>query len=125
MPRSLTPWQGDRSDYASHSDADLAFFGILEFISQDPVQLDRLFRQSGLMREKWDERRGAQTYGERTLDEALRHVTETYSRGPRADLGAEASAATQGVEDAGTDRASRDDAPFSVWTVRRTPSRPY
>ncbi|MBK8753790.1 MAG: hypothetical protein IPL99_20025 [Candidatus Competibacteraceae bacterium] len=33
--------------------------------------MDRLFRQSDLMRPKWDERRGEQTYGERTLAAAI------------------------------------------------------
>jgi primase-polymerase (primpol)-like protein len=38
---------GDISDYA-HDDsrADLALLGMLAFYSQDPEQLDRLFRQS-------------------------------------------------------------------------------
>lgn len=73
-----TLWHGDWSGYPSQSDADLALLGQLKFWTQDAGQLDRLFRQSGLMRPKWDERRGEQTYGERTMSEALKHVTETY-----------------------------------------------
>jgi len=72
-------WRGEWSGYPSQSDADLALVGILKFYTQDAGQLDRLFRQSGLMRKKWDERRGEQTYGERTIAEALAYVTETYT----------------------------------------------
>ena len=35
------------------------------------MQMDSLFRQSALMRPKWDEKRGSQTYGEITLRKAL------------------------------------------------------
>jgi hypothetical protein len=76
-----TLWQGDWSEYASQSDADLALLGMLKFYSQDPGQLDRLFWQSGLMREKWDARRGEQTYGERTITQALASCRETYRAG--------------------------------------------
>ena len=38
--------------------------------------IDRIFRQSKLMRSKWDERRGSQTYGERTIDAAIRGAEE-------------------------------------------------
>jgi hypothetical protein len=72
-------WRGDWGGYLSQSDADLALLGQLKFYTQDGGQLDRLFRRSGLMRAKWDERRGQQTYGERTTQEALKHVSETYT----------------------------------------------
>ena len=39
-----------------------------------PAGLIALFRQSGLMRPKWDERRGAQTYGELTIARAHREL---------------------------------------------------
>lgn len=39
--------------------------------AHDVGQADRLFRGSALMRDKWDERRGDTTYGERTLANAL------------------------------------------------------
>lgn len=55
------------------SRADLGLVNLLAYYTQDPVQLDRLFRRSGLMREKWDERhRGdGANYGEMTLEKAL------------------------------------------------------
>ncbi|MDP9486108.1 MAG: hypothetical protein M3Q49_10050, partial [Actinomycetota bacterium] len=45
---------GDLSEYdGDHSSADLALVGRLAFYTQDPGQVDRLFRQSALMRPKW------------------------------------------------------------------------
>lgn len=65
-------WSGDVSRYASSSEADLALCNLLAFWSDgDPYQTDRLFRQSGLMRRKWDELRGERTYGAITVDKAI------------------------------------------------------
>ena len=48
-------WCGDLSAYGSHSEADLALIANLAWWCQGDVdQVDRLFRQSGLYREKWD-----------------------------------------------------------------------
>lgn len=70
--RSRSLFEGDCSGYGSHSEADLALCGRLRFFTRaDPAQIDRLFRRSGLMRPKWDERRGNETYGERTIAKAL------------------------------------------------------
>jgi hypothetical protein len=65
---------GDTSAHAGDdSRADLALCNILRFwTGGDPEQMDRLFRRSGLMREKWDERRGETTYGERTIALSLK-----------------------------------------------------
>mgnify|MGYP001260840835 CR=1 FL=1 len=63
-------WTGDAGEDASAADA--ALIGILSFWTQDAGQLDRLFRRSGLMRPKWDEKRGATTYGERTIEAVLK-----------------------------------------------------
>ena len=65
---------GDLSGYGGdRSSADLGLVNLLAFYTQDPVQLDRLFRRSALVREKWDERhRGdGANYGEMTLEKAL------------------------------------------------------
>ena len=46
-------WEGDIAGYKTHSEADAALLAILGFwCSGDKAQMDRLFRQSGLMREK-------------------------------------------------------------------------
>lgn len=53
-------WSGNITGYPSHSEADAALASMLAFwCGGDAGQIDRLFRQSGLMREKWDELRGA------------------------------------------------------------------
>lgn len=61
---------GDISAYDSHSSADVAFCGLFTFyIGDDPARLDRLFRGSGLMRDKWDAKHysNGDTYGTRTI----------------------------------------------------------
>ena len=68
-------WQG----YNSQSEAELAFCGILAFYSQNIEQIDRLYRKSGLYRDKWDSKRGDSTYGRGTILEALANTVETYS----------------------------------------------
>jgi putative DNA primase/helicase len=73
-------WAGDTTAYASSSEADLALCRLLAFWAQgDADRIDRLFRQSGLFREKWDERHGAQTYGELTIQKAIAGCREFYS----------------------------------------------
>jgi putative DNA primase/helicase len=62
-------WSGDTSDYdGDHSRADAALCRMLSFwTSGDRERMDRLFRKSALMREKWDRRTGQETYGARTI----------------------------------------------------------
>jgi primase-polymerase (primpol)-like protein len=53
-PRIARLWTGDTSDYASPSEADLALASYLAFYTQDPGQVRRLVKMSGLgAREKW------------------------------------------------------------------------
>jgi len=59
-------------DYPSQSEADLSLCSLLAFWDRDEGRIDRLFRQSGLFRDKWDEYRGASTYGFQTIAKALR-----------------------------------------------------
>ena len=56
---------GDWEDlYDSQSDADMALLSILAFwCGCDEEQMDRIFRTSGLMRDKWDRRQAGTTYG--------------------------------------------------------------
>lgn len=44
----------------------------------DPVQMKRLFKKSDLYRDKWNENRGQQTYGERTIAKAIELQHEYY-----------------------------------------------
>jgi putative DNA primase/helicase len=66
-------YSGDIGGYQSQSSADMALCNHLAFYSADSNQIDRLFRSSGLYREKWDERHYAdgRTYGEGTVEESL------------------------------------------------------
>jgi DNA-binding transcriptional LysR family regulator len=51
----LKLWKGDVRGYISHSEADLALCSMLAFwCGGDTEQMDRLFRKSGLMRDKWE-----------------------------------------------------------------------
>jgi len=65
-------WRGDwQSKYKSQSEADFALCCKLAFWSnRDDGQMNRIFRQSGLMRPKWNTRHysGGATYGEATVD---------------------------------------------------------
>jgi putative DNA primase/helicase len=75
-------WAGDWTGYDSPSEADLALCNVLTFwTAGDPERVDRLFRQSGLMRDKWDRRHysDGRTYGQATVDKALSDATEFYS----------------------------------------------
>jgi hypothetical protein len=74
--------RADEPPYGSQSAADYALIGILRFwTGGDAKKIDRLFRESGLMRPKWDERHfsGGKTYGEGTIRRSLRGVFETYT----------------------------------------------
>jgi hypothetical protein len=72
-------WAGSIVGYASHSEADLALCAILCFWARYPDRVDRLFRRSGLMREKWDAQRGEESYGARTIRKALSGKTDFYT----------------------------------------------
>jgi len=66
-------WEGDWQGpgYVSASEGDLALCAILARHTQNPAQIDRIFRESRLMRPKWDERHGEKTYGQKTIEKAL------------------------------------------------------
>lgn len=67
--------EGDLTDYGNdHSRADSALCSILCFWCHGkPALIDKVFRNSQLMRNKWDEKRqGAKTYGELTIEKAIK-----------------------------------------------------
>lgn len=68
-------WVGNPSDYENdHSRADIALCRMLAFwTGGNRDRIDRLFRLSGLMREKWDRRTGDVTYGAMTILSLFRH----------------------------------------------------
>ncbi len=73
-------WNGNIGEYdGDASAADMALCCMLAYwTGKDPVWMDGLFRASGLMREKWDELRGSQTYGQITIDSAVNLTKEAY-----------------------------------------------
>ena len=69
-------WKGV---YSSQSEADLALCNQLAFWTQrNEQQIDRIFRTSGLMRHKWDEKRSGKTYGEITIGKACASCKDVY-----------------------------------------------
>lgn len=66
--------------YSSQSEADMAMANILAFwCAKDYSQMDSIFRQSGLYRGKWDEKRKNSTYGEQTLFKAINEASNIYT----------------------------------------------
>ena len=74
-------FNGDTSDYDNDdSRADMALCSMLAFwCNKDISMMDRIFRQSKLMREKWDEKHGRDTYGNITMEKAVESCMNTYS----------------------------------------------
>lgn len=74
-------WNGEwHAGYGSQSEADLALTSTLAFwCGGDSEQMDRLFRRSALYRPKWDEKHGAETYGDMTISKAVRMSAAFYS----------------------------------------------
>lgn len=71
-------WSG-QVDEASQSEADLALCALLAFwTNNDAERVDALFRQSGLMRPKWDQQRGAYTYGQKTIQRVMATAKPGY-----------------------------------------------
>jgi hypothetical protein len=68
-------YDGDTTGYPSHSEADLALCRMLSFwTGRDAARIDRLFRSSGLMRDKWERA----DYRERTIQTAIEGTSEVY-----------------------------------------------
>lgn len=89
-------WMGDKGGYVGpdgqpdESAADLALCNHLAFWTGcDAQRMDHLFRQSGLMRPKWDRRaRQGETYGQGTIARAIANTNETYDPTRRRAPGA-------------------------------------
>ncbi|OUO62073.1 hypothetical protein B5F74_02350 [Collinsella sp. An271] len=74
MAGDVSAQGGDRSA------ADMALCSHLAFwCGRDADRMDRIFRRSGLMRDKWDSRRGGTTYGAQTIERAIQGCTEVYT----------------------------------------------
>jgi NrS-1 polymerase HBD domain len=66
---SISPYHGD------HSIADQGLCRLIAFRTQDPDQVDRIFRLSALCRGKWESRAD---YRDRTIARAITHVRDRY-----------------------------------------------
>jgi hypothetical protein len=72
-------WQ---NDYPSQSEADLALCNKLAFwTGKDTARMDSLFRQSGLMRAKWDEKHfgDGRTYGQSVIEKAVQDTENVFA----------------------------------------------
>lgn len=67
------------------SRADSTLCSLLAFYTQDPAQIDRIFRTSKLVREKWIKR---EDYRNRTINNALKALTKVWQ--PKKDTKKEA-----------------------------------
>ncbi|WP_312613793.1 VapE domain-containing protein [Oscillibacter sp.] len=72
-----------RGDTSAHngddSAADLALCNLLAFYTRKDADLmDQIFRSSGLIRPKWDTKRGASTYGQQTIQRAIADIQAAY-----------------------------------------------
>lgn len=105
-------WEGL---YQSQSEADLALCNQLAFWTQkDEQQMDRIFRSSGLMRPKWNQKRGSLTYGQITIQKACLACTEVYEPKPTMDDTRIAIGMFKG------DKFGRQDAPKNSYDMTDT-----
>jgi hypothetical protein len=80
-------WDSESTPYPSQSEADMDLAGMLAWATgRNKEQMDRLFRSSALMRDKWDEARGSVTYGEQTLDLAIDNCHSPLNVGGRSEV---------------------------------------
>jgi putative DNA primase/helicase len=123
-------WEGDFSRYQSQSEADFALCRMLSFwTASDTQRIDRLFRQSGLYRPKWDEPHfsDGSTYGQMTIERAVASAQPSenvsaptasgkYQCFPLTDLGNAERLAAQFGDDIRYCRALNS---WLVWDGRR------
>jgi hypothetical protein len=119
-------WNGDITDYASHSEADEALcFKLAFWTGPDAGRIDALFRQSALYRDKWER----EDYRVRTMAAAIELTNKTYDQGRAHTRGPERNyrvnsvygvaptdeeAHSSGVEAAGDTGAQANESPHSA-----------
>ncbi|TKX58580.1 hypothetical protein EXE44_06960 [Halorubrum sp. SS7] len=115
-------WSGSTSGYESHSEADLALCRMLAFwTGGDATRVDRLFRRSDLHRDKWDAVHYADgsTYGEKTVERAVRATDETYTPPEATDTSSDANATAGTAAD-----SSQSDTTDPASAPTETPDTP-
>ncbi|MFC4452082.1 hypothetical protein [Halorussus aquaticus] len=106
-------WKGNTSGYDSQSEADMALCNMLAFwTGGDQTEMDSLFRQSGLLREKWDEVHYADgsTYGEKTIERAVGNTSAFYDPEPREEQTQDSPSTEDSSVDTGRDESRRSQA---------------
>ncbi len=76
-------WNGNITGYPSNSEADSALASILAFYTQESAQIERIMRQSGLARKKWQRK---DYLPDRVIENALNITTERYSQKTKEQL---------------------------------------
>jgi len=103
-------WRGSTAGYESQSEADMALCCLLAFwTGGDHQQIDQLFRQSGLLRDKWDEVHYADgsTYGEKTIERAVASTSEFYDPDTRETATESAPRTSEPSTTASRDKSDR------------------
>ena len=77
-------WQGC---YETQSSADMSFCMMLAFwCRKDIALMDGIFRSSGLMRKKWEQKRGGKSYGQITLEKAIQATQTVYEPAAKYEI---------------------------------------
>lgn len=72
-------YAGNFAEYNSQSEADMALCNMLAFwTGRNAALMDEIFRNSGLMRDKWDRRQSGSTYGALTIQKACEQCENVY-----------------------------------------------
>lgn len=66
------------NDFESQNEADYYLCSKICYFTDSIEQVDRMFRQSGLMREKWDRKQSGSTYGIITIKKVYSKQTSRY-----------------------------------------------
>lgn len=75
-------YAGNWGGYGSQSEADQALCNYIAFYTQDTEQIDRIFSDSGLHRDKWDR----EDYKTDTIENAIDGLNETYKSNRNDDF---------------------------------------
>ena len=116
-------YRGRTTGYESNSEADMALCALLAFwTGGNGSQMDRLFRASGLYRDKWDETHYADgsTYGEKTIERAIAGTSEFYE--PSGTDSASKARSDEGSKTV-SENAAVTDSNEATQTMRPSPTQ--
>ncbi len=105
-------WKGNTGGYDSQSEADMALCNMLAFwTGGDQPWMDDLFRQSGLLRDKWDDVHYADgsTYGEKTIERAVENTSAFYDPESREEQTQDSPSTGDSSADADRDESKRSE----------------